>query len=56
MMRFGCQLHVVHISGEQNVVANALSRFNNATAWKYTPNLVIQQFQPPQLMLGAALS
>ncbi|KAF8953264.1 hypothetical protein BDZ97DRAFT_1603317, partial [Flammula alnicola] len=53
MLRFGCQLRVLHISGEQNVVADALSRFDNATVWKYAPNLIIQHFQPPQLTLGA---
>ncbi|KJA21356.1 hypothetical protein HYPSUDRAFT_140868 [Hypholoma sublateritium FD-334 SS-4] len=56
MLRFGCQLRVAHVAGEQNVVADALSRFDNNTAHMYRPYLVINDFQPPQLLLGAALS
>ena len=53
MMRFGCQLQVLHIAGDQNGVADSLSRFNNALAQAYVPTLQIQTFTPPHLSLGA---
>ena len=53
MMRFSCQLRVLHIAGDQNGVADSLSRFNNALAHAYVPTLQIQSFTPPHLSLGA---
>ena len=47
------QLRVLHIPGELNCVADAISRNNFALARQYVPNLVISPFLPPQLLLGA---
>jgi hypothetical protein len=56
MLRFNCQLRVVHIFGKQNQVADALSRRMNADARRFAPGIEIFDFTPPHLMLGAALS
>jgi len=53
MMTFNIQLQVVHIPGEQNVVADALSRFNNHYLSSSYPALHIRNFQPPHLSMGA---
>ena len=47
------QLRVLHIPGDQNCVADAISRNNFSLARQYVPNLVISTFLPPQLPLGA---
>jgi hypothetical protein len=60
MMRFDCQLRVVHIAGEQNDIADAISRYYNSyavtMARSRNTNLYIEGFTPPQLTLGAVLS
>jgi len=53
MMRFNCQLHVLHIAGDQNSVTDSLSCFNNALAQTYILTLQVQTFTPPHLLLGA---
>jgi hypothetical protein len=49
----GLQFRVFHTRGQDNVVADALSRFRNDIAYRCIPNLVIFDFQPPRLTLGA---
>lgn len=49
------ELRVLHISGVENVVADRLSRFENAAASIAAPGLVIHQFIPPRLTLGARI-
>jgi len=46
-------LHVLHVPGEQNVVADALSRCQFSTALNAVNNLRISPFQPPRWTLGA---
>ena len=47
-------LRVLHIPGEQNVIADALSRCLFSVALDSAPELKISPFQPPQWTLGAA--
>ena len=47
-------LRVLHIPGEQNEVADALSRKRFDIARHLQPGLEIEPFQPPRLTLGAA--
>ena len=47
-------LRVVHIPGELNSVADAISRNNFALARQYAPNIIISPFLPPRLLLGAS--
>ena len=49
-------LRVLHIPGDQNVVADALSRNNLALANSLVPGLTIYDFTPPQDALGEPLS
>jgi hypothetical protein len=53
MINFKFEVRVVHVPGVDNIVADALSRFNNAYALRLVPDLVISTFQPPLGMLGA---
>jgi len=46
-------LRVLHIPGELNYIANAISCKNFSLAKQYIPNLIISSFLPPQLLLGA---
>lgn len=41
-------LHVLHVPGEQNIVANALSRVHFSVALHQEPNLKFFTFNPPQ--------
>jgi hypothetical protein len=45
---------VYYVPGNQNVIADYLSRFLNAEALRLAPNLHIQVFEPPQDAMGAA--
>ena len=47
------RLQVLHIPGELNIVADAISRNDFPLARQYAPNIVISPFLPPQLPLGA---
>jgi len=47
------QLRVLHVLGEDNVIADALSRRDFAKAIRYASGLKLRFFQPPQLPLGA---
>jgi hypothetical protein len=44
---------VLHIPGIENVVADALSRFNNALALQLVPGIRVGLFETPLMMLGA---
>lgn len=50
------ELRVHHISGHDNIVANALSRWDNATAVLHAPGIAISSFIPPRLTMGASSS
>ena len=54
-MLTNAQLHIHHIPGEYNIVADASSHFKNDVVCQNAPYLSILTFQPPQLMLGASL-
>ena len=45
---------VYYVPGPQNVIADHLSRFQNAEALRLAPHLHIQNFTPPQDAMGAA--
>jgi len=47
-------LRVLHIAGDLNFVADAISRNNFALAEQYVPGIIISSFTPPRLTLGAA--
>ena len=49
----GIHLRVLHIPGELNYVADAISRKNFLLARQYVPDITISSFSPPQLPLGA---
>ncbi|KDQ05557.1 hypothetical protein BOTBODRAFT_122606 [Botryobasidium botryosum FD-172 SS1] len=53
MIEFQFKLRVFWIEGEQNTVADALSRFDNARALDMEPSLIISAFTPPRLTLGS---
>ena len=53
MMDFNIDLRVVHIPGNENTVADALSRSLFETATNLHPSLEIQVFTPPRDELGA---
>jgi hypothetical protein len=52
LIDFHIDLRVAHIPGAENVVADALSRFENARALAACPGLSISPFQPPRVTLG----
>ena len=52
LIKFHISLRVVHIPGDDNSVADALSRFDNRRALAVCPDLFISTFQPPRLALG----
>jgi hypothetical protein len=47
-------LRVLHIPGDLNFVADAISRNNFALAEQHVPGIFISSFTPPRLTLGAA--
>jgi hypothetical protein len=50
----GIDLRVIHFPGEQNVVADALSRWRADLALAAQPGLIIGPFTPPRDAPGAA--
>jgi hypothetical protein len=52
LINFNISLRVVHIPGEDNDIADALSRFDNVRALRACPDLSISTFQPPRVALG----
>src|SRR6202522_553086 len=52
LLRHHISLRVVHIPGVDNIIADSLSRFENARAYAACPGLSISTFQPPQLTMG----
>ena len=52
LIKYNISLRVVHIPGVDNVIADALSRFENTKAVAMCPSLKISLFQPPRIALG----
>ena len=52
LLKFNISLRVVYIPGVENIVADALSRFENTKAVAACPGLSISVFQPPRITLG----
>lgn len=50
---YNVDLRVIWIAGEDNPVADGISRFDLATIHRHAPGLPIHPFQPPRLPLGA---
>jgi hypothetical protein len=53
-LQTGSSFRVFHIPGDQNTVSDALSRHRNFIAYEAAPGILIQPFEPPQLVSGAA--
>jgi hypothetical protein len=53
LIAYGIDLHIVHLAGENNNVADALSHFQNDNACLLVPGLSILPFTPPRDTLGA---
>ena len=54
LLRFGVDLRVEHIPGVENVVADALSRYQNERVLSLVPDCQILTFEPPRDTLGAS--
>lgn len=54
LLQLHIDLRVFHVSGADNQVADALSRFNNDAARRFAPGLIIASFTPPRDALGAS--
>ena len=52
LLKTNIDLHVVHIPGTQNVIADALFQYNNELTTKLVNGLTIHTFQPPRDALG----
>jgi hypothetical protein len=52
LIDYNTDAHVLHIPGEDNIVADVLSHFNNELALHLVPNLRIITFTPPRGTLG----
>lgn len=52
LLKFNIKLHVFHIPGEDNIVANALSHLWYDILQYHMPTMHMYHFIPPQLMLG----
>jgi hypothetical protein len=55
LLKYSISLHVVHVPGVDNFVANSLSRFENSKAISACPGLSISTFQPPRVPMGQDL-
>jgi hypothetical protein len=51
--RSSLDVHVHHVAGENNTIADAISRKKFTLALKLIPNLTILSFTPPRDALGA---
>jgi hypothetical protein len=49
----GTDTRVLHVPGDQNLVADALSHFNNVLALRLVPGIKLGIFETPQELLGA---
>ncbi|EIN03872.1 hypothetical protein PUNSTDRAFT_77509 [Punctularia strigosozonata HHB-11173 SS5] len=47
------EIRVFHIPGKDNVMADALSRFDNDLVYQLAPTASISLFQPPQSVMNA---
>lgn len=54
LLSHNIDLHVLHVPGIDNGVADALSRCHFASALSLDPDLKISPFKPPRWTLGAA--
>jgi hypothetical protein len=54
LLKYRVDLRVLHIPGDDNTIADALSRSNWGLIHALLPCLRITSFQPPQCVLGAA--
>ncbi|KAG2112656.1 uncharacterized protein F5147DRAFT_572262 [Suillus discolor] len=54
LLKHDVDLWVEHVSGVENNVADALSCFQNERVYRFTPNMQIYNFEPPQNALGGA--
>lgn len=52
LLKFNISLRVIHIPGVDNVIADALSRFENPRALAACPGLSISFFQPSHIVMG----
>ena len=52
-MRIDHQLRVLHVIGHDNEIADAISRRHFACTLSIEPRLIFDEFEPPQLTLGA---
>ena len=55
LVKHRISLHVLHVPGVENQMADALSQFENAKAVNSSPGLSISSFQPPRVALGQDL-
>jgi hypothetical protein len=53
LIKLKVDLQVYHVSGAENSIADALSRFDNERALGLVPDLIIDDFKPPRDALGA---
>jgi hypothetical protein len=54
MIDYHIDLRVLHVPGDENFIADSLSRFKNLQAMSACPRLIISPFQPPRLTMGSA--
>jgi hypothetical protein len=55
LLKYNISLRVMHVPGVENIIADSLSRFENAKAIAECPNLSISSFQPPRVAMGLDL-
>ena len=55
LIKYNISLRVVHVPGVNNIIADALSRFENTRAISECPDLQISTFEPPRITMGLTL-